>query len=73
VRDARRKRREPVGASTDWIVVRNRLSMFESPTRQFVAGDLKELSLRLAYCDHDCYVEHCSGTILALENHAKAS
>jgi chromosome partitioning protein len=30
VRDARRKRRQLDGASTDWIVVRNRLSMLES-------------------------------------------
>jgi chromosome partitioning protein len=30
VRDARRKRRQLDGASTDWNVVRNRLPMLES-------------------------------------------
>jgi chromosome partitioning protein len=47
VRDARRKRRQLDGASTDWILVRNRLSMLESPNKQLVVDGLNELSLRL--------------------------
>jgi len=31
VREARRKRRQLDGASTDWIVVRNRLAILEAP------------------------------------------
>ena len=57
VRDARRKRRQLDGASTDWIVVRNRLSMFESPTRQFVADGLNALSLRLGFRSIDGFSE----------------
>src|SRR5229473_596950 len=57
VRDARRKRRQLDGASTDWIVVRNRLSMFESPTRQFVADGLNALSLRLGFRSIDGFAE----------------
>src|SRR5260370_23642255 len=34
VRDTRRKRRQLDGASTDWIVVRNRLSMIRSRNKQ---------------------------------------
>ena len=47
VRDARRKRRQLDGASTDWILVRNRLSMLESRNKQLVVDGLNELSLRL--------------------------
>ena len=36
VRDARRKRRQLDGASTDWILVRNRLSMLESRNKQLL-------------------------------------
>jgi chromosome partitioning protein len=57
VRDARRKRRQLDGASTDWIVVRNRLPMFESPTRQFVADGLNALSLRLGFRSIDGFTE----------------
>jgi chromosome partitioning protein len=57
VRDARRKRRQLDGASADWIVVRNRLSMFESPTRQFVADSLDALSLRLGFRSIDGFPE----------------
>src|ERR1700756_1925830 len=49
VRDVRRKRRQLDGASCDWIVVRNRLSMLESPNKQLVVDGLNELSLRLGF------------------------
>src|ERR1700752_3093934 len=49
VRDARRKRRQLDGATTDWIVVRNRLSMLASRNKQLVADGLNELSLRLGF------------------------
>src|SRR5260370_2610462 len=49
VRDTRRKRRQLDGASTDWIVVRNRLSMIGSRNKQLVADSLKDLSLRLGF------------------------
>jgi chromosome partitioning protein len=57
VREARRKRRQLDGATTDWIVVRNRLSMFESPTRQSVAAGLDALSLRLGFRSIDGFPE----------------
>jgi chromosome partitioning protein len=49
VRDARRKRRQLDGASTDWIVVRNRMSMLESRNQQVVVESLNELSRRLGF------------------------
>src|ERR1700760_504011 len=49
VRDARRKRRQLDGSTTDWIVVRNRLSMLGSRNKQLVADSLKDLSLRLGF------------------------
>src|SRR3954469_10622962 len=49
VRDSRRKRRQLDGASTDWIVVRNRLSMLGSRNKQLVADGLKDLSLRMGF------------------------
>jgi chromosome partitioning protein len=57
VRDARRKRRQLDGASTDWIVVRNRLSMLGSRNKQLVAGGLKELSLRMGFRAIDGFAE----------------
>src|SRR3981189_538551 len=48
-RGVRRKRRQLDGASTDWIVVRNRLSMIGSRNKQLVADSLKDLSLRLGF------------------------
>src|SRR4030088_2052963 len=62
VRDARRKRRQFDGASTDWIVVRNRLSMLESRNRQLVVDGLNELSLRLGFRSIDGFTArrvHC--------------
>ena len=47
VREARRNRRQLDGASTDWIVVRNRLSMLGSRNKQLVAEGLKDLSFQL--------------------------
>jgi len=57
VRDARRKRRQLDGATTDWIVVRNRLSMLGSRNKQLVADGLKELSLRLGFRAIDGFAE----------------
>ncbi|RYX97882.1 MAG: ATPase [Bradyrhizobiaceae bacterium] len=48
-RDARRKRRQHDGSTTDWIVVRNRLSMLGSRNKVLVAGVLDELALRLGF------------------------
>ena len=57
VRDVRRKRRQLDGASTDWIVVRNRLSMIGSRNKQLVADSLKDLSLRLGFRSIDGFAE----------------
>jgi chromosome partitioning protein len=57
VRDMRRKRRQLDGASTDWIVVRNRLSMLGSRNKQLVADGLKELSFRLGFRSIDGFAE----------------
>jgi chromosome partitioning protein len=57
VRDARRKRRQLDGASTDWIVVRNRLSTLGSRNKQLVAESLKDLSFRLGFRAIDGFAE----------------
>jgi chromosome partitioning protein len=57
VRDTRRKRRQLDGASSDWIVVRNRLSMIGSRNKQLVADGLKELSFRLGFRAVDGFAE----------------
>jgi chromosome partitioning protein len=57
VRDTRRKRRQLDGASSDWIVVRNRLSMIGSRNKQLVADGLKELSFRLGFRSVDGFAE----------------
>jgi len=57
VRDVRRKRRQLDGATTDWIVVRNRLSMIGSRNKQLVADSLKDLSLRLGFRSIDGFAE----------------
>ena len=57
VRDARRKRRRIDGASTDWIVVRNRLSIHGSPDQQLLADGLKDLSFQLGFRSVDGLVE----------------
>jgi chromosome partitioning protein len=56
-RDARRKRRQFDGAGTDWIVVRNRLSMYGSRNKQLMADGLKDLSFRLGFRSIDGLVE----------------
>jgi chromosome partitioning protein len=56
-RDARRKRRQLDGTSTDWIVVRNRLSTPESRNKQLVVHGLNELSLRLGFRSIDGFTE----------------
>jgi chromosome partitioning protein len=57
VRDTRRKRRQVDGVSTDWIIVRNRLSMLGSRNKQLVADGLNELSLRLGFRSIDGFAE----------------
>jgi chromosome partitioning protein len=57
VRDTRRTRRQLDGASTDWIVVRNRLSTIESRNRQLIVDGLNELSLRLGFRSIDGFAE----------------
>jgi hypothetical protein len=37
------------------------------------AGYLREVGTRLAYCDHDCYDEHCKSAALLLESRSRAS
>ena len=34
---------------------------------------LREIATRLSYCSHECYVDHCTNAVLALENQAWAS
>ncbi len=57
VRDTRRKRRQLDGASCDWIVVRNRLSMLGSRNKQLVADSLNDLSFRLGFRSIDGFAE----------------
>jgi chromosome partitioning protein len=57
VRDTRRKRRQLDGATCDWIVVRNRLSMLGSRNKQLVADSLNDLSLRLGFRAIDGFAE----------------
>jgi chromosome partitioning protein len=57
VRETRRKRRQLDGTSTDWIVVRNRLSTPGSRNRQRVVGGLHELALRLGFRSVDGFAE----------------
>jgi chromosome partitioning protein len=49
VREARRQRRRLDGSTTDWIVVRNRLSVLGSRNKQLMSNGLKQLSLRLGF------------------------
>jgi chromosome partitioning protein len=57
VREARKQRRTLDGASTDWIVVRNRLSMLGSRNKQLVAEGLDQLSFRLGFRPVDGFAE----------------
>ena len=56
-RDARRKRRQLDNISTDWIVVRNRLSMHGSRNKQLVADGLNDLSFRIGFRSIDGLAE----------------
>lgn len=57
VKDARKQRRTLDGASMDWIVVRNRLSMLGSRNKQLVAEGLDQLSFRLGFRPVDGFAE----------------
>jgi chromosome partitioning protein len=57
VRQARRKRRQLDGTTSDWIVVRNRLSMLGSRNKLLVADRLKELSKELGFRPIDGLLE----------------
>jgi len=57
VREARRQRRVVDHATTDWIVVRNRLSMLGSRNKRLVGEGLRELSLRLGFRCIDGFAE----------------
>ena len=57
VREARRQRRIVDHATTDWIVVRNRLSMLGSRNKRLVGEGLQELSLRLGFRAVDGFAE----------------
>jgi chromosome partitioning protein len=57
VKEFRRNRRQLDGASTDWIVVRNRLSVMNSRNQARMANGLKELSLRLGFRPVDGFAE----------------
>src|ERR1700688_2233186 len=57
VRDTRRQRRRFDGATTDWIVVRNRLSTTVSRNKQLIAEGLNALSFRLGFRPVDGFAE----------------
>jgi chromosome partitioning protein len=57
VREARKQRRQLDGATINWVVVRNRLSMLGSRNKQLVADGLKQLSLRLGFRALDGFAE----------------
>ncbi len=57
VREARRQRRVVDQATTDWIVVRNRLSMLGSRNKKNIGEGLSELSLRMGFRAVDGFAE----------------
>ena len=57
VREARRQRRVVDQCTTDWIVVRNRLSMLGSRNKRMVGEGLHALSLRLGFRAVDGFAE----------------
>jgi chromosome partitioning protein len=57
VRHARRQRRVVDGGLTDWVVVRNRLSVLGSRNKRAVADSLNELGLRLGFRAIDGFAE----------------
>lgn len=56
-RDGRRQRRLLDGATTDWIVLRNRLSILGSRNKQLVADGLAQLSMQLGFRSVDGFAE----------------
>jgi len=57
VREARRQRRMVDGRVTDWVVVRNRLSMLGSRNKKLIAEGLYQLSTRLGFRFMDGFAE----------------
>jgi chromosome partitioning protein len=57
VREARRQRRLIDGALTDWVVVRNRLSMLGSRNKRLVGEGLDELGRQLGFRCADGFAE----------------
>jgi chromosome partitioning protein len=57
VREARRQRRLVDGRMTDWIVVRNRLTMLGSRNKRLVGEGLNELARRLGFRFVDGFAE----------------
>jgi chromosome partitioning protein len=57
VRQARRQRRIVDGGSTDWIVVRNRLSLISSRNKKVVGESLNELGLQMGFRLADGFAE----------------
>jgi chromosome partitioning protein len=57
VREARRQRRIVDHATTDWIVVRNRLSMLGSRNKKLVGEGLQQLALQLGFRCIDGFAE----------------
>src|ERR1700730_11613156 len=57
VRHARRQRRVVDGGLTDWVVVRNRVSVLGSRNKHAIAGSLNELGLRLGFRAVDGFAE----------------
>ena len=42
--------------------------------REPIGADyLREIGTRLCYCDDECYASHRKRSVLAIENHARAS
>jgi chromosome partitioning protein len=57
VQDARRNRRLLDGVDTDWLVVRNRLSLYGTSNNQQLARGLNELALRIGFRPLDGFAE----------------
>ena len=57
VREARKHRRQIDGASTDWIVVRNRLSLLSSRNKQLIAEGLNTLASTVGFRAVDGFAE----------------
>ncbi|WP_239512214.1 division plane positioning ATPase MipZ, partial [Raoultella planticola] len=57
VREARRNRRRIDGASTDWIIVRNRLSLLASRNKQLIAEGLQRLASTVGFRAVDGFAE----------------